>query len=69
MMGQVLAHEADNCGVGTHSGMMGWGSMMSSVGAGDGFVWTAMILSWLTWILIIAVLVAAIRWLWKKGGK
>lgn len=67
MMGQVLAHEADNCGVGSSSGMMGSGSMMSWGGASFG--WTAMILSWVTWILIIAVLVTAIRWLWKKGSK
>lgn len=26
-------------------------------------------LSLVTWVLIIAVLVAILRWLWKKGGK
>lgn len=23
----------------------------------------------ITWILVIAILVAVLRWLWKKGGK
>lgn len=47
----------------TYHPMMGW--MNGSVGA----LWVFGILWILTWILVIVVLVALIRWLWKKGDK
>lgn len=28
-----------------------------------------MVLGWITWILVIVVLVLLIKWLWIKGGK
>lgn len=40
--------------------MMGW------LGDGTG-IWFYALLWLVTWILIIAVLVALLRWLWKKG--
>lgn len=40
--------------------MMGW------LGDGTG-IWFYALLCLVTWILIIAVLVALLRWLWKKG--
>lgn len=67
----VLAH----IGQGTESGqvwqgmmgpgMMGWGMM----GTPGGWFWLWSLLTWLIWILIIVALIAAIRWLWKMGGK
>lgn len=66
MIPQVFAHgdEATSFGV-MDTNMMGdmmdfhWGS------------WSAVfiILWWITWILIIVALIAAIRWLLLKGGK
>jgi hypothetical protein len=41
-----------------HPMMMGWG--------GNG-IWIYSILSLITWTLLIAVLFALLRWLWKKG--
>lgn len=43
-----------------HPMMMGWGA--------NG-VWIYSVLSLVTWILVIAVLIALLRWLWKKGDK
>lgn len=74
MMLQLLAQDADDWGT-SGSGMMGWGHM-GGWGPGSmmnwgnsSFGWTAIILSWVTWILVIVALIAAIRWLWKKGSK
>lgn len=62
--GGVLGCQTDGCG----NGMMG-GSWMMGAGASPVWGWTAGILWWLTWILVILALVALVRWLWKKGGK
>lgn len=43
----------------------GWGMM----GNWSGFSNLYLALNLITWILIIAILVAILRWLWKKGGK
>lgn len=44
-----------------HPMMMGWG--------GTNGIWIHSILALVTWVLIIAVLIALLRWLWKKGDK
>lgn len=36
---------------------------------GGNAVWVYSLLSLVTWVLVIAVLVALLRWLWKKGDK
>lgn len=36
---------------------------------GLGWFWFGGIVWLITWILVIAVLVALLRWLWKKGDK
>lgn len=42
--------------------------MMQWFGGGTGFLFYGFL--WLvTWILVIGVLAALIRWLWKKGDK
>lgn len=42
--------------------------MMPWFGGGTD-IWLSAFLWLVTWILIIAVLVALVRWLWKKGDK
>lgn len=52
------------------SGMMGWGGSPGwMMGQAGGTFWIWIILSWITWILVIVALVAFIRWMWKKGDK
>ncbi|KKR57711.1 MAG: hypothetical protein UU05_C0024G0018 [Candidatus Curtissbacteria bacterium GW2011_GWA1_40_47] len=46
-----------------HHPMMGW------MGGNTGAFWFFGILWLATWILVIVVLIALIRWLWKKGDK
>ncbi|MBI3282484.1 hypothetical protein HYZ70_00220 [Candidatus Curtissbacteria bacterium] len=41
-------------------------SMMGWLGNGTG-IWFYGVLWLVTWILIVAVLAALVRWLWKKG--
>ncbi len=48
--------------------MMGWHNTMMYPGS-ESFFWLGQILGLLTWGLVIAVLLALFRWLWKKGGK
>ena len=51
--------------------MFGWNyqDMLSFMSGSSGWFWL-MYLQWLVlWGLGVALLVAAIRWLWKKGGK
>ena len=62
MIPKVFAHE----GEATSSGMMDMNMMSFDWGS-----WSSIfIVLWgLTWILIIVALIAAIRWLWSKGGK
>ncbi len=43
-------------------------SMMWS-GKGGGVFWVHMLMALITWVLVIAVLFALARWLWKKGDK
>ena len=46
-----------------HHPMMGW------MGANSGVFWVFGILWLATWVLVIIVLIALVRWLWKKGDK
>ena len=46
-----------------HHPMMGWADNNAGV------FWVFGLLCIITWILVIAVLIALIRWLWKKGDK
>lgn len=71
----MMAH-AGTSALGTNEA--GWGSMsdmMESMmlpyqnGGGRVFWGLHWILGLATWILIVAVLVALVRWLWKKGNK
>lgn len=63
---EVLAHEA------TQTGQMVelMREMMVPYRSGGGFVFWQFhwILELATWVLLIALLVAAVRWLWKKGN-
>ena len=45
--------------------------MMGPYRSGGGFVFWQLhwLLELITWALLIAFLVAAVRWLWKKGNK
>lgn len=42
--------------------------MAGLTGMGAGWMWLGGIIWLVTWILVIAVLLALLRWLWKKGG-
>ena len=44
--------------------MMWWGGS-----GGSSFFWFHAILALITWVLVIIVLIALIRWFWKKGDK
>lgn len=44
-------------------------SMMWGWGQNPTLWWLHGILAIITWVLFIAVLVALLRWLWKKGDK
>lgn len=48
-----------------------WGNhpMMWWAGNNSGAIWAFSFLWIVTWILVIVVLIALIRWLWKKGDK
>lgn len=58
-----VPNDFDNRYFGHHPMMWGWGGA-----SGAGF-WIWLILSSITWILMVIALVAFIRWLWKKGNK
>lgn len=45
-----------------HPMMWGWGD-------GGSFLWIHAFLGLITWALVIAVLFALARWLWKKGDR
>ena len=44
-------------------------SMMWGFGNNPGVFWFFSILWLVTWILVLIVLIALVRWLWKKGDK
>ena len=44
--------------------MMWWGRS-----SGSSFFWVHAILALITWVLVLIVLIALARWLWKKGDK
>ena len=37
--------------------------------ANSNFIWIHAVLGLITWLLVIAVLIALVRWLWAKGDK
>lgn len=43
--------------------------MMWWTGSSSGAFWVFGILWLVTWLLVIVVLVALVRWIWKKGDK
>lgn len=61
MMGEVSGEATNNV---WHCPMM-----FGLTGMGAGWMWLGSLIWLATWILIIAVLVALLRWLWKKGGE
>lgn len=46
-----------------------WANHPMMMGMDTNGIWIYSILSLVTWILVIAVLFALLRWLWKKGDK
>lgn len=50
-------------------GMMGWGMMPFGGGWNLLWIWLGQVVWLVTWVLLILVLVALVRWLWKKGNK
>ena len=47
----------------------GYHPMMWWAGNNSGAIWAFGFLWIVTWLLVIVVLIALIRWLWKKGDK
>lgn len=43
--------------------------MTGFAGMGAGWIWLGGIFWLVTWVLVIAILAALLRWLWKKGGE
>ncbi|MBI2594409.1 hypothetical protein HYW39_01800 [Candidatus Curtissbacteria bacterium] len=58
-------------GPGSWSGGSPWAGhpMMWWAGSNPNAFWLFGLLWLVTWILVIVVLVALVRWLWKKGDK
>lgn len=54
-----MFNQATESGESTYFGHMG--------GSFPIFFGGVMVLGWITWILVIVVLVLLIKWLWKKG--
>lgn len=50
-------------------GVMDWWLKPYREGPGAVFFQFHWVLELVTWLLIIALLAAAVRWLWKKGNK
>lgn len=69
ILGSMMRFGTDSAGfeiddrTGIRAHMMGWAANSPSV------FWLHSTLALITWILIIAVLAALLRWLWKKGSK
>lgn len=54
--------------------MWGWGSgnfsdMQQAMANYSGWFWLMYLQCLVIWGLLVALLVAAVRWLWKKGNK
>ena len=60
--GQVPAGYSQNVPVSGHP-------MMWLAGSNPGTMWVFGVLWLITWVLLIVVLTALARWLWKKGDK
>lgn len=52
-------------------GMMGWGGMMNQNWSGTSGGWGSLhlLFGFVTWILLMALLVALVRYVWKIGGE
>lgn len=61
MMGEVAGETASNT---WHCPMM-----FGFKGTGVGWMWLSGFFWFTTWVLVIAVLIALLRWLWKGGDK
>lgn len=65
MMNNVMGDISEKTAGGAwHCPMMG-----SLTTMGGSWMWLGGILWLVIWVLVIAVLIALVRWLWKKGGK
>lgn len=60
MMGEASSEVAEKIG---HCPMIA-----GFTGMGGGWMWLGSLVWLTTWVLVIAVLAALLRWLWKKGG-
>ncbi|MBI2007319.1 MAG: hypothetical protein HYS83_01275 [Candidatus Blackburnbacteria bacterium] len=68
-MGYILGNATESAEWREMAGFMR--EMMGPYRAGGGYWFWQLhwVLELLTWVLFTALLVAAIRWLWKKGNK
>lgn len=46
-----------------------WDRHMIFAGASDSFIWLHSALVFITWLAILAVLIAIARWFWFKGNR
>lgn len=67
MLAQLTRYGNGSYGKDLNGGV--WANHPMMMGMGTNGIWIYSILSLVTWILIIAVLIALLRWLWKKGDK
>ncbi len=65
MLTQLSRYENGAHDKGFNGGL--WATHPMMMGSGTNSVWIFSTLTLVTWILVIAVLIALLRWLWKKG--
>lgn len=67
-MGYMLGDATESAGWNRMAGFMR--EMMGPYRTGGGYIFWQLhwVFELVTWALIIAVLAALVRWLWKKGG-
>ncbi len=54
---------------GTDAAQRGWHNRPAPMAADPKFMAVHLIIGLITWVLIVAVLVALVRWLWFKGDQ
>ena len=65
----MMRYGTDAAQRGYDSRYLGKHPMMFFDGNSQGIFWIFGILWLISWILVIAVLIALVRWLWKKGDE
>ena len=68
LVAQMMRYGTDATQKG-YDGQYLWKGHPMMLGGSNAFFWIHAVLAFVTWVLVVAVLVALVRWLWKKGDK